>query len=169
MEGTYVTVDGKPAVRFERALGHPVESVWEAVTDPERLAHWFPTTVDVDLREGGAMSFAFPGGEAFEGEVLAFEPDRLWEIRWGTDTIRVEVQAEGDGTLLTLLDTIDELGKAARDGAGWHVCLDRLAHRLDGSEPGWSTSDRWREVHPWYVEELGPEASTIGPPEGALG
>jgi hypothetical protein len=29
-------------------------------------------------------------------------------------------------------------------------------------------SDRWREVHPDYVAALGPEAATIGPPEGAL-
>jgi len=39
-----------------------------------------------------------------------------------------------------LLDTIDELGKAARDGAGWHACLDVLQQpserrpaALDGS------------------------------------
>ena len=63
MEGTYVTLDGKPAVRFERSLDHPVEVVWEAVTDPAKLAQWFPTSVEVDLREGGAMSFAFPDGE----------------------------------------------------------------------------------------------------------
>lgn len=25
---------------------------------------------------------------------------------------------------------------------------------------------RWAEVHPGYVERLGPEASTIGPPAG---
>jgi hypothetical protein len=25
---------------------------------------------------------------------------------------------------------------------------------------------RWREVHDVYVERLGPEAATIGPPEG---
>ena len=27
-------------------------------------------------------------------------------------------------------DTIDDLGKAARDGAGWHVCLEALEHAL---------------------------------------
>ncbi len=26
--------------------------------------------------------------------------------------------------------------------------------------------ERWREVHPRYVERFGPEASTNGPPEG---
>jgi hypothetical protein len=26
--------------------------------------------------------------------------------------------------------------------------------------------DVWHEVHPHYVERFGPEAATIGPPEG---
>ena len=61
MYGTYETIDGKPAVRFERRYPHPVEHVWRAVTEPDQLAHWFPTTVEVDPREGGAMAFTFPG------------------------------------------------------------------------------------------------------------
>jgi Activator of Hsp90 ATPase homolog 1-like protein len=100
--------------------------------------------------------------------VLAFEPPAMLEFRWGTDVIRIDLEPEGDGTKLTLLDTIDELGKAARDSAGWHTCLDQLEHHLDGTTPPWSASDRWREVHPHYVETLGPEAATIGPPAGSL-
>jgi hypothetical protein len=60
--------------------------------------------------------------------------------------------------------TFPEYGKAARDGAGWHVCLDQLAHALADSQPPWTHPDRWRAVHPDYVTKLGPEASSIGPP-----
>lgn len=66
------------------------------------------------------------------------------------------------------LDTFDELGKASRDGAGWHACLDVLEHHLAGQTPPWSDEEHWRDVHAGYVERLGPEASTIGPPEGAF-
>jgi hypothetical protein len=90
------------------------------------------------------------------------------EFRWGTDVIRLELEQEEDRTKLTLLDTIDQLGKAARDGAGWHVCLDRLEHHLEGTAPPWSDRERWLEVHPAYVESLGPEAATVGPPPGSL-
>lgn len=41
--GTYETVENRPMVRFERTFPHPVDAVWEAVTDPSRLAHWFPS------------------------------------------------------------------------------------------------------------------------------
>ena len=69
------------------------------------------------------------------------------------------------GTEITLIDAIAELGKAARDGAGWHVCLDQLTYHLDGAEPPWTQPDHWREVIDSYVEGFGPEAATIGPPD----
>jgi hypothetical protein len=56
-------------------------------------------------------------------------------------------------------------GKAARDAAGWHECLDLLVSDLDGTPPSaWGRT--WRRVHPVYVDKLGPEAATIGPPPG---
>jgi hypothetical protein len=100
--------------------------------------------------------------EPFHGKVLAVDPPRMVEFTWGTDLIRIEIEPTATGCTLTLLDTIDEVGKAARDGAGWHVCLDALESALDG---GTSTSD-WRELNKEYRAAFGPEASTIGPPPG---
>ncbi|MEA2229670.1 MAG: hypothetical protein QOF04_3300, partial [Solirubrobacteraceae bacterium] len=62
--GTYETVDGRPAVRFERRLAHPVDAVWRAVTEPDQLAHWFPSAVSLELRPGGRMAFTSPDGAA---------------------------------------------------------------------------------------------------------
>jgi uncharacterized protein YndB with AHSA1/START domain len=159
-----------PQLRFTRHLAHPPEKVWRAITEVEHLQAWFPDRIVVERWEvGAALRFEHEGGlYAFEGEVIAVEAQRVLEFSWGTDMIRLELEPAGPGTRLTLLDTIDDIGKAARDGAGWHVCLDALEHDLDGSTPPWSTSDRWRQVHPEYVQALGPEASAIGPPEGAL-
>ena len=61
MYGTYETIDGTPAVRFERVYPHAVDRVWRMITVPEEMAAWFPSTVEVDLREGGAMRFTFDG------------------------------------------------------------------------------------------------------------
>ena len=33
-DGTLETIDGRPALRFERILGYPVERVWRAVSVP---------------------------------------------------------------------------------------------------------------------------------------
>jgi uncharacterized protein YndB with AHSA1/START domain len=156
-------LEAGPRLRFTRHLAHPPEKVWRAVTEPEHLEHWFPDTIVVERWEVGApLHFEHPGVYSFEGEVLALEPGTMWAIRWGTDEIRVELEPDGEGTKLTLLDTFDEYGKAARDAAGWHACLDQLEQEL-GEQVRVAS---WNDVHPGYVDSFGPEAATIGPPEG---
>jgi uncharacterized protein YndB with AHSA1/START domain len=166
--GTLEQTQAGPRLRFARRLPHPPEKVWRALTEPEHLAAWFPDTIVVDeWAPGAALRFEHPD-ITFDGEVLAVDEPSLLEFRWATDVLRFELEPDGDGTLLVLLDTLEELGKAARDGAGWHVCLDALERHLAGTTADASTSDAWREVHGTYVDQFGPEAATIGPPEGAL-
>lgn len=55
--GTYLEHDGRPAVRFQRIYPHAIERVWAAVTEPTELAHWFPSTVKIELRPGGTIEF----------------------------------------------------------------------------------------------------------------
>src|SRR5439155_4370497 len=137
MHGTLETIDGRPALRFERRLAHPVEAVWRTVTEPSELAHWFPSSVSGDLRAGGRLSFAFEtdGVPPMEGEVLELEPPRRFTFLWGEDELRFELEpAEGgEGCLLHFTCVLGEREKAARDAAGWHVCLDRLEDRLAGT------------------------------------
>jgi uncharacterized protein YndB with AHSA1/START domain len=160
--------DGRWQLRFTRALAHPPEKVWRAITKPEHLAHWFPTTIDGDRAAGSPLTFRFPDDqfEPFEGEMLAYEPESVVEFQWGPDTVRLELRPAGDGTELVLLDTLEERGKGARDGAGWHTCLDALERELTGDRDASDEMGRWKDVHEHYVESFGPEAATIGPPEG---
>ncbi len=45
-DGTLETIDGRPALRFERTLAHSVERVWRAISDPAELERWFPAAAD---------------------------------------------------------------------------------------------------------------------------
>jgi uncharacterized protein YndB with AHSA1/START domain len=160
--------DGRWRLRFTRTLAHPPEKVWRAITEPQHLASWFPTTIEGERAPGALLRFSFPAGQAppFDGEMLAYEPPWLMELRWGTDIVRLEVRSAEGGTELTLLDTLDERGTAARDAAGWHTCIDALEADLDSGPAVGKVMSRWSEVHPRYVEAFGPEAATVGPPEG---
>jgi uncharacterized protein YndB with AHSA1/START domain len=150
---------------FTRRLEHPPGKVWRAVTEPEHLAVWFPQEIVGERRAGARLRFVSSAGEPFEGEMLVFDPPSVMELTWGGDRLRIELATDGDGTLLTLTDTFEDLGKSARDAAGWHECLDRLTAGLDRvAPPPWG--DRWRAVHPVYVDRLGPAAAAIGPPPG---
>jgi uncharacterized protein YndB with AHSA1/START domain len=162
------TDDGRYRLRFTRALAHPVEKVWQAVTEPEHLAHWFPTTIEGERAVGAPLRFSFPGEQAppFDGEMLAYEPPRLMELRWGPDVVRLELRPTSSGTELILTDTLDERGKAVRDAAGWHVCLDSLEADLQADPGAREKMSSWHEVQPHYLASFPPEAATIGPPEG---
>jgi uncharacterized protein YndB with AHSA1/START domain len=155
---------GRWRLRFTRTLPHPPETVWQALTEPDHLAAWFPTTVEGERTAGAPLRFAFRGGEAepFDGQLLVYEPPSVLEFRWGPDTLRFEVRPAAGGSRLTLLDTFDEQGKAARDAAGWHVCLDALHGHLAGTPE----QSPWKPLNDAYTERFGPEAATIGPPEG---
>jgi uncharacterized protein YndB with AHSA1/START domain len=163
--------DGRWQLRFTRILPHPPEKVWRAVTEPWHLASWFPTTIEGERAAGATLRFSFPDGvaEPTTGKMLAYEECAVMELDWGGDIIRLELREAPEGTELTLLDTLAERGKAARDGAGWHTCLDALAAGLSGDEGARDQMAAWPEVNRRYIERFGPEAATIGPPEGFEG
>lgn len=164
--GTLGRRDGEVTLRFTRLLPHPPAKVRRALTEPQHLEAWFPTTVEGDLVPGAPLRFAFremqlPG---FEGTMLAFDPPKLLELAWGDERLRFELVPDADGTLLIFTASFAELGRAARDAAGWHVCLDLLGWDLSGERAPRAQDDRWRTVHRGYVTRFGRQAATIGPP-----
>ena len=145
------------ALHFERRYPHPVEKVWRAVSEPAELAQWFPCAVEVggELRVGAPLRFAFPdevGGMEIDGQVTALDPPHLLAFTWGPDELRFELEPDGEqGCLLRFTDVLEAADKAARDAAGWEVCLARLEQRLAG-EPG--EAPDWRAFYEDY-ERLG--------------
>ncbi len=166
--GKLEQVDGRWQLTFVRRLRYPREKVWLALTEGEHLKAWFPSTIEGDWVPGAALRFGFNGGFSSEGRVVEFDPPAALEFTWGQgETLRFELVPAGEECVLTFVNRFDELGKAARDAAGWHSCLDTLELRLDGRTPPWQGREHWQELNVRYAEALGPEAATIGPPEEA--
>jgi uncharacterized protein YndB with AHSA1/START domain len=141
-------VSGEIAViAFERRLGHPVEAVWAALTDPDERAAWLGSGT-LEPREGGQVSiFTGPGDRPelqriMSGRVLACDPPRALEHEWlqpGLDisVVRYELEADAGGTILRLTHR-RSVAPGIGGRAGWHAYLDRLAAHLDGLPvPAW--------------------------------
>jgi uncharacterized protein YndB with AHSA1/START domain len=162
MYGSYDTVEDQPTLSFERRLSHPVDRVWHAITEPGELQQWFPSRVEADLRVGGKMKFTFDGHAApdMPGEVTELDPPRVFAFAWGEDHLRFELEpVDGDrGCALRLTVKLAARDKAARDAAGWHVCLDRLARVLDGED---GPPSDWRSLYEEYERRGAPVGAAI--------
>lgn len=152
-----------PAVRLERVLASPPEAVWQALTEPEGLRGWFPCEISVDRWEVGAsLTFSFPGHAEFtmDGVVLECDPPRALAYLWGEETLRFQLEPVSSGSGGTRLVMTDEMAAsiAARNAAGWHVCLDQLA-----GKPEKEGEDDWQPLFAHYSAAFEP---TLGPQEG---
>lgn len=167
---------GRPTLIFERVLAHPPERVWRALTRRDELVHWHPTPFELDadsVAVGGHVSYVALAGapEMRDGRVLACDPPRLLAHTWGDDELRWELSEHEQGCLLRLSHSFDDRLKAARDAAGWHLCLDALSSSLAGaSKPQRGSEARlpegWSELNRDYQRrfEIAPDRAT--PPPG---
>ncbi|MFF3463705.1 SRPBCC family protein [Streptomyces sp. NPDC001984] len=167
LTGTYLTLDdGRPAVRFSRTYDHPVERVWRFVTDPDELAHWFPTRVELELASGSTIRFTGdPVQEDTTGTVLAVDAPRHLSFSWGGDELRFDLEALDDKrTRFTLTNVLSEGNTAARNGAGWEVCLAALDAQVAGRPydgPHAGLTPGWQEYYSAYLEAGVPSGAVV--------
>lgn len=163
-DATLITDRARPAVRLERRLPDPPPIVWLALTDREQLRSWFPCDVMVEgglWEVGAAITFPFPSeviDMTLTGEVLEVDEPSVLTFSWGDEVLRFELTPQDRGTLLVLIDELPP-GTAARNAAGWDVCLDRLTG-LD------TARDAWRSRFDVYSAAFAP---VLGPQEGPPG
>lgn len=140
------TADGG-VIRFERHLPYPVRAVWDAVTNPERLADWwlpFDADITVDLREGGQMRFVSREDETVQLSctILRVEAPMLLEHTHPDPTasaVRWELEAVDTGCVLRLSHFVTDVNGAI-DGCtlvGLHTSLSRLEPCLAGHPEAW--------------------------------
>lgn len=171
--GIYLRYEGRPAVRFEQYYAQPAERLWQALAEPEQAERWFPSRVAFDPEAGGEARFTRdPFLPDFSGQVLAWEPPRRVRFTWGADELQFEFDdvdpeagaqiaaggAERDGPAqgrLLLTDILEAENAAARNAAGWSVCLAELDKVLAGTPsrgPHSADAAPWKPIYKAYIE-----------------
>ncbi len=162
--GTVETREGLTVIRFQRRLAHPVERVWQALTDPQELEAWL-AAAEVDLREGGTVRLRWlntdsEGNKAqMTATITRLDPPHLIEYDGDIHgTLRWELRPEGSGSVLTFSSTLPalegEMGHMVP--SGWHIHLDFLEEALDGGSVDWPNwpRERWERVDDDYAKRL---------------
>ncbi len=145
-DGTLERTATGGTIRFERHLRFPVAAVWDAITNPERLAEWwlpFDADITVDLRPGGEMVFTSRSGEPGPMTVTVLRVDApvLLEHTHFVpgSTMCWELEAVDDGCVLRLTQFVTDV-PGAIDGCfivGLQTSLARLAPALAGAPVPW--------------------------------
>jgi uncharacterized protein YndB with AHSA1/START domain len=147
--------DGRQRLEFRRSWPDPVEDVWSALVEPERLARWIGS-YDGERRPGGSGTFTMthetePAVEPMR--VIECDPPRRLVVEWvGQEDWRIEVDLarDGDRTVLTFRQWFAP-GTEVRDFAGgWHWYLDKLDTEVSGRPAPGEWDAFWAEVGPGY-------------------
>ncbi|GAB3749371.1 SRPBCC domain-containing protein [Microlunatus parietis] len=150
-DGTLETIDGRPALRFERVLPYPVERVWRAVSVPAELGSWFPAAADWTP----AVGETFEAGGAV-GEVTEVDPPHRLAWTYAGQLHSFDLIEEGNGTKLVFIHVVGDGMPLAQTAAGWHTYLSRLEPHLSGEPVTEEVAHQdWAETHERYAAAFG--------------
>lgn len=168
--------DGHKVV-LTRTYPAPIEEVWDAVTNGDRIGRWF-LPISGDLRLGGHYQLEGNAG----GEVLACERPNRFRLTWvyGPDAtgdqsqVEVRLAPAGDDATTLVLEHVaivpdemwDQFGPGAV-GVGWEGGLLGLALHLTGAtletDPEtWALSDEGRGFNTRSSEAWGAASLAAG-------
>jgi uncharacterized protein YndB with AHSA1/START domain len=131
-----------------REFDAPIELVWQAITDPDHVAHWFGPegfetpreSIEIDLRTGGRydLDMVMAGSRhPVRYTIAELEPPHLLvltsppmpEVGISEETVtRIELEDLSGTTRMTLSDGPYEQPAPAE--AGWNGALTKLEARL---------------------------------------
>ncbi len=101
-------------VQREIVVPAPVEEVWSALTEPERLEEWFANDVELELEPGGEGIFRWDDGDERHAVVEEVVPERRFAFTWDESRVEIELAEIDEGTRVLVKETL---------GAGWGTAL----------------------------------------------
>jgi uncharacterized protein YndB with AHSA1/START domain len=139
--GTVVEHDGQHVLVQTRTFRAPIEDVWAAVTESDRLARWIGSW-EGDPESGSVHFRMLFEGEEHAGETMEIrvcEPPRRLHLtsHAGDDVWLLELElTHADGvTTLTFSQPGITQDQVAGVGPGWDYYLDRLVDAETGADP----------------------------------
>lgn len=137
-------------VVFDRILNHPIERVWDAITNPEQLKYWF-TDIEFEPIPGSKITFKFrdKGHTESFGEVVSMDPPNRFVWTWEGELAVWELVSKDEfSTELTFSYSKISGDYAVNVSTGFHDLLDLLMLRLAGSDA----------IYPFGAEENVPSS-----------
>ena len=135
------------AVVSEISIAAPPPLVFEFFTDPDKMARWMGSRVQLEPRSGGAYAVDINEQARARGTYVEVVPPTrvVFTFGWtddaatppGSSTVEVTLTPDGDGTHVRLVHRgIKTPESREQHGHGWHHYLGRLGIVAGGGDPG---------------------------------
>ncbi|WP_324274782.1 SRPBCC family protein [Blastococcus brunescens] len=150
--------DGRQRLEFRRSWPDPIEDVWAALTEPDRLVRWIGV-YDGARGPGGTGTFVMTHEEGEHvGEpmtILECDPPRRLVVEWTqqeTEDWRVDLDlwSEGGRTHLSFVQVFPADADVADFAMGWHWYLAKFGAELGDAPPPDHWDAFYAEVGPSY-------------------
>ncbi|WP_116450746.1 SRPBCC domain-containing protein [Blastococcus litoris] len=151
--------DGRQRLEFRRSWPDPIEDVWSALTEPERLARWIGR-YDGARGTGGTGTFVMTHEEGeHTGEpmtILECDPPRRLVVQWAeqqegmTWRVDLDLRSEGGRTWLSFVQVFPADADVVDYAMGWHWYLDKLDAVVAGGPGPGGWDGFYAEVGPLY-------------------
>jgi uncharacterized protein YndB with AHSA1/START domain len=156
--GSLHSTDGEGVVRVADRFDTGIDDLWGALTEPDRLAHWFGE-VEGELSPGGDFRVHIALSGERRGHIEACEPpQRLLVTMRDPDAqpgqpdrtvIEAQLVAEGTHTSLVWEERGMPVNLLPAYGAGVQIHVEHLGDYLSGRELR-APEARWSELFPAY-------------------
>lgn len=156
------TRDGEDYLVLHRTFPAPVEDVWAAITEPERLGRWFgswsgdPSTGEVRVRwdfedeiaeEAYAIDVCEPP-HRLRVHNLSADPTQVW-------TLDMRLREVAGRTVLDFAQVMNDALPVTDVGPGWEYYLDRLVDSVRTGQVSGVGWDGYLDLAPEYAEAFG--------------
>jgi uncharacterized protein YndB with AHSA1/START domain len=145
-DGTIELAGEDAVIRFTREYPNSIGDVWDALTNPERVAQWwlpFDADISIDLVEGGdyVLRGKGEGMPTLSWKVLRVESPHLLEHTHVDPGVVItwQLSEKDDGCVLMFTQTVPDRALAIKNNyiVGVHTSLDRLGALLEGQPIAW--------------------------------
>lgn len=137
--GRIVRTDVGNDLILVRSFDAPIDDVWDSITDPERTARWFAHwTGEPGVGNTIRYRMTHEGDDAPEDDMTieACDPPRHLAVsaasEYGSWLLEATLTENGETTVLTFVQHLDDESTAGEIGPGWEYYLDMLVSTHTG-------------------------------------
>jgi len=166
----YGTLIEPTTLKIQRMLPGPIERVWAYLTESDMRRKWLAAG-QMEMKVGSPFEFVWrndeltnPPGKKPDGfadehrmqsRITELDPPRKISFTWqNSGDVTFELEPKADRVLLTVTHRrLPDRRTMLRVGPGWHMHLDVLVARMNGTEPEpfW---DGWTRLQGEYDKRL---------------